>query len=166
VEVVTEIVKRRHRHPTQENFAQAQEREDMIDKEVKQTRRSTHKSFWKLGYQIRSRVKPNSTKKLCLNRLDVQLEDGLWRQVVSKVLAEEHLIELSMEQFSHVGATPLGYTELDQALDHTGDTPMAKAILEGNFEHKDALAAIVNQLHKYPEVRRIINPIVTEEDSK
>jgi hypothetical protein len=60
---------------------QAQEQDDRIEKEVKQreTRRSTQKSFGKLGYQIRGHVKPNSTKKLSLNRLDVQTEDGLWR---------------------------------------------------------------------------------------
>jgi hypothetical protein len=44
---------------------QAQEREERIKKEVQQreTRQSTHKSFRKLGYQFRGRVKPNSTKK-------------------------------------------------------------------------------------------------------
>jgi hypothetical protein len=90
-------------------------------------------------------VNPNSTKKSCLNRLDVQIEDGLWRQIVGNYQVEEHLIERNVEQFSHSGATPLGYTELGQALGHTGDTPMDEAILEGTFEHDalsdDALAA-------------------------
>jgi hypothetical protein len=65
---------------------QAQEREERIEKEVKQreTRRAAQKSFWKLGYQIRGNVKPTSTKKSSLNRLDVQTEDGLWRQIVGK----------------------------------------------------------------------------------
>jgi hypothetical protein len=53
-------------------------------------------------------VKPNSTKKLSLNILDVQTEDRLWRQIVGKVQVEEHLIERNVEQFSHAGATPLG----------------------------------------------------------
>jgi hypothetical protein len=90
----------------------AQEREERIEKEVDQreTRRATQKSFRKLGYQIRGHVKPNSTKKSSLNRLDVQMEDGLWQQIVDKTQVEEHLIGLNVEQFSYAGETPLGYT--------------------------------------------------------
>jgi hypothetical protein len=113
-------------------------------------------------------VKPNSTKKSRLNRLDVQMEDGLWRQIVGKDQVEEHLIELNVEQFSHAGSTPLGYTELGQEMGHTGDTPMAEAILDGTFEHDalsdDALAVIFKQLQKHLAVRQIIKPIVTEAD--
>jgi hypothetical protein len=87
---------------------------------------------------------------------------------------EEHLIERNVEQFSHAGATPQGYTELGQELGqelgHSDDTPMSDAILDGTFEHDslydDALAAIVKQLQKYPAVRQIIQPIVTEADFK
>jgi hypothetical protein len=115
-------------------------------------------------------VKPNTKKKSSLNRLDVQTEDGLWRQIVGKVQVEEHIIERNVEQFSHAGATPLGYTDLGRELGHTGDTPMAEAILDGTFEHDsvsdDALAAIVKQLRKHPTVREIIQPIVTEADFK
>jgi hypothetical protein len=123
-----------------------------------------------LGYQIRGHVKPNSTKKSSLNRLDVQTEDGIWRQIVGKVQVEEHLIERNVEQFSHAGATPMGYTDLGRELGHIGDTPMAEAILDGTFEHDslsdDALAAIVKQLRKHPAVREIIQPIVTEAEFK
>jgi hypothetical protein len=170
VEVATARVERRYPHIIEDNVMQAQEREDRIEKEVKQreTRRSTHKSIRKLGYQIRGHVKPNSTIKLSLNRLDVQTENDLWRQIVGKVQVEEHLIEINVEHFSHVGATPLGYTDLGQELGHTGDTPMAEATLDGTFEHDslsdDALAAIVKQLRKHPAVREIIQPIVTEAD--
>jgi hypothetical protein len=66
-------------------------------------RRATQKYFWKLGYQIRGHVKPNSTKKSRLNRLDVQTEDGLSRQIVGKTQVKEHLIERNVEQFSHAG---------------------------------------------------------------
>jgi hypothetical protein len=54
VEVATARVERRYPHIIEDNVMQAQEREDRIEKEVKQreTRRSTQKSFWKLGYQI------------------------------------------------------------------------------------------------------------------
>jgi hypothetical protein len=71
-------------------------------------------------------VKPNSTKKPCLNILDVQTEDGLSRQIVGKVQVEEHLTERNVEQFSHAGANPLGYTAMGRELGHTGDTPMAE----------------------------------------
>jgi hypothetical protein len=115
-------------------------------------------------------VKPTSTKKSCLNRLDVQTEDGLWRQIVGKTQVEEHLIERNVEQFSHAGATPLGYTDLGRELGHTGDTPMAEAILDGTFEHVSltdkALAVILQQLWKHPNVQEIIQPIITEADFK
>jgi hypothetical protein len=115
-------------------------------------------------------VKPNSTKKSSLNRLDVQTEDGLWRQIVGKTQVDEHLIERNIEQFSHAGATPLGYTDLGRELGHTGDTPMAEAILDGTFEHEsltdEALSAILKQLRKHPNVQEIIQPIVTEADFK
>jgi hypothetical protein len=83
---------------------------------------------------------------------------------------EEHLIEINVEQFSHAGATPLGYTDLGRELGHTGDTPMAEAILDGTFEHKsltdEALAAIVQKLRKHPNVQEIIQPITTEAEFK
>jgi hypothetical protein len=98
------------------------------------------------------------------------MEDGLRSQIVRKDQVEEHLIEQNVEQFSHAGATPLGYMELGQELGHTGDTPMTEAILDGTFEHDalydDALAAIVKKLRKHPAVRKIIQPIVTEADFK
>jgi hypothetical protein len=79
---------------------------------------------------------------------------------------EEHLIERNVEQFSHAGATPLGYTDLGRELGHTGDTPMAEAILDGTFKHEsltdEALAAILQQLRKHPNVQEIIQPIITE----
>jgi hypothetical protein len=138
VEVATARVERRYPHLVKDNVMQAQEREERIEKEDKQreTRRATQKSFQKLGYQIRGHMKPNSTKNSSLNRLDVQTEDGLCRQIVGKTQVEEHLIERNVEQFSNAGATPLGYTELGRELGHTGDTPMAEAIRDGTFEHE------------------------------
>jgi hypothetical protein len=83
---------------------------------------------------------------------------------------EEHIIERNFEQFSHAGATPLGYTDLRIELGHTGDTPMAEAILDCTFEHEsltdEALAAILQQLRKHPNLQEIIQPIVTEADFK
>jgi hypothetical protein len=115
-------------------------------------------------------VNPNYTKKSSLNRLAVQTEDGIWRQIVGKTQVEEHLIERNVEQFSHTGATPLGYTDLGIELVHTGDTPMAEAILDGTFEHDsltdEALATILKQLKKHPNVQETIQPIVTQADFK
>jgi hypothetical protein len=65
---------------------------------------------------------------------------------------------------------PLGYNEVGHELGHTGDTPMAEAILEGTFDHNsisdDALAAIVKQLRNHSAVTYIIQHIVTEADFK
>jgi hypothetical protein len=172
VKVATARVERRYPHLIEENVMQAQEREERIEKEVKQreTRCATQNSFQKLGYQIRGHVKPNSMKESSLNRLDVQTEDGIWRQIVGKTQVEEQLIERNVEQFSHAGATPLGYTDLGRELGHTGDTPMAEDILDGTFEHEslmdEALAAILQQLRKHPNVQEIIQPIITEADFK
>jgi hypothetical protein len=138
---------------------QAQERKDKIKKEVKQqyTRRATQKSFRKLGYQIRGHVNPKSTRKLSLNRLDVQTEDGLWWQIVGKTQVGEHLIERNVKQFSHAGAAPLGYTDLGRELGHMRDTPMDEAILDGTFKHQSltdkALMDILQQPRKYPSVQ-------------
>jgi hypothetical protein len=65
---------------------------------------------------------------------------------------------------------PWGYTNLGRELGHTGDTPMAEAILDGTFEHEslkdEALAAILQQLRKHPNMQEIIQPIITEADFK
>jgi hypothetical protein len=169
VEVIARF-EQRYPHLTVDNVMQAQECEEQIKKEVKQreTRQSTQKSVRKLGYQIRGHVNPNSTKKSSLNIIDVQTEDGLLCQLVGKVQVEEHLIEQNVKQFSHAGLTLLGYTGLGRELGHTGDTPMAEAILDGTFEHDslydDALLAIVKQLRKHPAVREIVQPVFTEAD--
>jgi hypothetical protein len=64
-------------------------------------------------------VKPNSTKKSSLNRLDVQMEDGLWRKIIGQTQVKEHLIERNVEKISHTGETPFGYTDLGRELGHT-----------------------------------------------
>jgi hypothetical protein len=55
----------------------------------------------------------------------------------------------------------LGYTELGRELGHTGDTPMAQAILVGTFEHESltdkALAAILQQLRKTQMCKKLSN---------
>jgi hypothetical protein len=102
--------------------------------------------------------------------LDVQTEDGLSRQIIGKTQVEEQLIDRNVKQLSHAGATPLRYTELGRELGHSGYTPMSKAVLDGTFEHEsltdEALADILQQLRKHPNVQEIIQPIITEADFK
>jgi hypothetical protein len=46
-----------------------------------------------------------------------------------------------------------------------GDTPVSEAILDGTLEHESltdkALAAILQQLRKHPDMQEIIQPIIT-----
>jgi hypothetical protein len=80
------------------------------------------------------------------------------------------LIKINVEQFSHTGSTPFGYTKLGKDLGHTGDSQMAQEIYDGMLEH-DALSdgaiyAIVAQLRKHPSIDKIPKPVVTPEDFK
>jgi hypothetical protein len=95
--------------------------------------------------------------------------EGLWKKIISKDDLEDHLIARNVEQFSHAGATPFGYIYLGKELGHTGDSPMAQAIYDGNLEHAlsdSAIQAIVKQLCKHPAIEKILNPVVTPEDFK
>jgi hypothetical protein len=80
------------------------------------------------------------------------------------------LIKRNVEQFSHAGATPFGYTEFGKDLGNTGDSQMAQDIYGGTLEH-DALSdgeinAIVAQLRKHPAINKIFKPVVNPEDFK
>jgi hypothetical protein len=99
-------------HPilTADNEELSQERDDLIQKEVKarENRRVAQRTFRKLDRQIRGNVKPNSTKKYGLMRVDVELRRDVWKQLTGKEEIEEHLIARNVEQFSHAGSTPFG----------------------------------------------------------
>jgi hypothetical protein len=103
-------------------------------------------------------------------RVEVELRSNVWKQLTGKEEIEEHLIARNVEQFSHAGATPFGYTTLGKELGHTGDSPMAVDIYNGTIDHEalddEAINVIVNQLRKHPEIQQIISPIITEEDFK
>jgi hypothetical protein len=75
-----------------------------------------------------------------------------------------------VEQFSHAGSPPFGYTPLGKELGHTGNSPMADEIYNGTLDHEDlndeAINDIVIQLRKHPAKQRILLPIVMEEDFK
>jgi hypothetical protein len=72
-----------------------------------------------------------------------------------------------VDQFSHAGATPFGYTPLGKDLGHSGDSPMVDDIYNGTLNHEalddEAINFIVNQLRKNPAIQKICWPIVTEE---
>jgi hypothetical protein len=77
------------------------------------------------------------------------------------------MIEQNVEHFSHAGAAPFGYTDLDKELGHTGDSQMAHDIFEGKLEHAalsdSAIHAILEQLRKHPTIDKILKPVVTPE---
>jgi hypothetical protein len=81
---------------------------------------------------------------------------------------EEHIAQHNVEQFSHAGKTPFGYTELGDALGNTGDSPLAEDILYGKADHpaltNEALRAIIKQLSRHPVIQNIIKPVITVED--
>jgi hypothetical protein len=100
-------------------------------------------------------------------RVEVELRRDVWKQLTGKEEIEEHLIARNMEQLSHEGATPFGYTPLGKELGHTGDSRMADDIYNGTLDHEalddEAITDIVNQLIKHPAIQKILSPIITEE---
>jgi hypothetical protein len=58
-----------------------------------------------------------------------------WKKIEDKEEVEHQLIDRNVEQFSHAGETPFGYTELGKELGHTGDSDIADSILNGTLEH-------------------------------
>jgi hypothetical protein len=65
-----------------------------------------------------------------------------------------------VDQFSHAGATPFGYTPLGKEFGHTGDSHMADDIYNGTLDHEalydEFINAIVNQLIKHPAIQQIL----------
>jgi hypothetical protein len=92
------------------------------------------------------------------------------QHIIGKDELEDHVIKRNVEQFSHAGATPFGYTDLGKDLGHTGDSQMAQEIYDGTLEHDassdGAIYAIVAQLQKHPAIDKILKPVVTPEDLK
>jgi hypothetical protein len=91
------------------------------------------------------------------------------QHIIGKDELEEYLIKRSVEQFSHAGDTPLGYTDLGKDLGHTGDSQMAQDIYDGTLQQNalsDEAIAIVVQLRKHPAIDKILKPVVSPEDFK
>jgi hypothetical protein len=106
---VTARVEKRFPHLTEDDDSCAIEREDRIQQELKsrENKRTSQKTFRKLGRQIRGQVKPNSVKKSSLSKVTVPETDGTWTQIGKDDL-ENHLIQRNVEQFSLAGETPFG----------------------------------------------------------
>jgi hypothetical protein len=87
-------------------------------------------------------------------RVEVELRRNVWNKFTGKEEIEEHLITRNVEQLSHAGATPFGYTPLGKELGHTSDSHMADDIYNGTLDHEalddEAINAIANQLKKTP----------------
>jgi hypothetical protein len=122
LEVAAARVERKHPLLAADNEELSQVRDDLIQKEVKAhyNRRAAQRTFRKLGHQIRGPVKPNSAKKYGIMRVEVELRSDEWKKLTGKEEIEEHLIAINVDQFSHAGATPFGYTPLGKDIGHTG----------------------------------------------
>jgi hypothetical protein len=113
--------------------------------------------------------KAHTLQKSKLTAVEVSgADDGSWSRIDTKEQVEALLVNRNIEQFSHAGDTPFGYTPLEDELGHTGDTLMANDIYTGTLEHRSlidhAIKAIVKQLRKHPLLMKIISPVVTTED--
>jgi hypothetical protein len=141
----------------------------IVQKELKsrENRRTAKRSWQNLGRQIRGHL--NTLQKSKLTAVEVSgAANGSWSRIDTKEQVEALLIDRNVEQFSHAGNTPFGYTSLGDELGHTGDTLMADDIYNGTLEHRSltdhAIQAIVKQLRKHPLLTKMISPVVTIED--
>jgi hypothetical protein len=99
LEVATDRVEKRFPHLTEDDDSCAIEREDRIQQELKsrENKRTSQKTFRKLGRQIQGRVKPNSAKKSSLSKVTVPETDGTWSQIIGKDDLEDHLIQRNVK---------------------------------------------------------------------
>jgi hypothetical protein len=140
----------------------------LVQKELKSREniRTAKRSWQKLSRQIRGHLKPHTLQKRKLTAVEISgADDGSWSMIDTKKQVEELLINRNIEQSSHAGDTPFGYTPLDEELGHTGDTPMADDIYNGTLEHRSLtdhdIKASVKQLRKHPLLTKMIYPVVT-----
>jgi hypothetical protein len=143
----------------------------LVQKELKsrENRRTAKRSWQKLGRQIRGHLKPHTLQKSKLTAVEVSgADDGSWSRIDTKEQVKALLINRNIEQFSHTGDTPFGYTPLGDELGHTGDTLMADDIYNRILEHRSltdhAIQAIMKQLRKHPLLTKMISPVVATED--
>jgi hypothetical protein len=94
--------------------------------------------------------------------------DTTWTKIEDREDVEHHLIARNVEQLSHAGVTPFGFTDLCKDLGHTGDSAMAEEIVDVTLEHEcmkdEAIWAIAQQLKRHPTIQGILTPIVSVKD--
>jgi hypothetical protein len=103
----------------------------LVKKEIKsrENRRNSKISCQKLGHQIRPPLQLHTLQKSKLTTVEVPVMDPrTWSRVDTKEQVEELLVKHNVEQFSHAGDTPFGYSALGDQLEHKGDTPMSDNI--------------------------------------
>jgi hypothetical protein len=168
VEIAEAIVEKRNPRFKEGEKFDTVEKEILVEREVKtrENRRTAQRSWRKMEGQTRANLKPNTLKRNKLMQVEVSNYD--WTacsKIENKEEVESHLIDINVEQFSHAGNTPFGYTVRGKELGHTGDSDMADSILNGTLEHEcmdnKAIQAIVGQLKRHPKIQGILKPIVT-----
>jgi hypothetical protein len=127
-----------HKRPgfrSRETFME-RDKDVLVQKELKsrENRRTAKRSWQKLGRQIRGHLKPHTLHKSKLTAVEIPgADDGSWSRIDTKEQVEELLINRNIEQFSHAGDTPFGYTPKGEELGRTGDTHMADDIYNGTL---------------------------------
>jgi hypothetical protein len=171
VEIAEATVEKRNPRLKDGEIFDPVEKEILVEKEVKtrENRRTAQRSWRKMGRKIRRYLKPNTLKRSRLMHVEVLNGEGIaWTKVEDKEEVENHLIDRNVEQFSHAGTTPFGYTELGKDLTRTGDSDMDENILNGTLEHEcmdnEAICAIGGQLKRHPKIQGILSPIVMTAD--
>jgi hypothetical protein len=141
----------------------------LVQKELKsrENRRTAKRSWQNLGRQIRGHLKSHTLQKSKLTAVEVSgADDSSWSRIDTKEQVEALLINRNIDQFSHAGDTPFGYTPLGDELGHIGDTLMVDDIYNGTLEHisliDHAIEAIMKQLRKHPLLTKMIYPVVTK----
>jgi hypothetical protein len=110
----------------------------LVEREAKpcENRWTAQQSWRKMGRQIRVHLNPNTLKRRQLMHVEVLKEDRTaWTKILKKEV-ERQLFDRNVEQFSHAGNTPFGYTVWGKVLGHTGYRDMADSILNGKLEHE------------------------------
>jgi hypothetical protein len=171
VDLAIAVVK--HKRPdfcSGETFMEC-DKDAFLQKEIKsrENRRTAKRSWKNVGSQIRGHLEPHTLHKSKITAVEIRGADtGSWSRIDTKEQVEELLINRNIEQFSHAGDTPFGYTTMGEELGHTGDTHMADDIYNSTLEHRSltdhAIKAIVKQLCKHPLLTKMIYPVVTTED--
>jgi hypothetical protein len=169
VELATAIVEHKHPYFCDGNECDPVDKDNLVAKVLKtrENWKTAKRSWKKLGRQIRGIIKPETLKRSRLTKIEVPDGDE-WKKVEGKETMEKHLMGRNIEQFSHAGKTPFGYSDLGAELGHTGDSQMANDILKGTLQHEclsnEAIREIVNQLREHPMVQQIWKPVATPED--